>query len=60
MTAAEILAIITGVSQALPALVGVYKDVTEGKTVSKEDVQAILSQYQLNHDTFAADLAAGK
>lgn len=58
MSIAEILAIISGVSQALPSLLGLLEKATNGGTVTPADVQAALTQYGVAHTQLDADIKA--
>lgn len=59
MTLAEILAIFSGVSQALPSLLSLAQKVAGGGTVTQSDVQAALAQYGVVHSQLDADIKAG-
>lgn len=58
MTIAEILAIISGVTQALPSLLALLGKATNGGTVTQADVQAALAQYGVVHSQLDADIKA--
>jgi len=61
MSAAAILELVNALlSNAVPALIGLYDTIKSGGTVTEEQVQAILGQYTTDSSQLAADIAAAK
>lgn len=60
MTAAAIIALITGLSSAVPELLALYTRVSAGGTATAADVQAILSKYGVDRAVFVAAIAASE
>lgn len=58
MTPAAILAIIEGLTQAVPAVLALFQKASSGQPVTAADVQAALTQYGVAHTQLDADIAA--
>ena len=57
MTAEMILAIIQGLTGALPQLIDLFNTVKSGGTASATQVAAVLNQYGIDRAVFAASIA---
>jgi hypothetical protein len=58
MSAEAILALIEGLTTALPALIGLFKTATAGGTVTEAEVTAALGNYSTARAALAAAIAA--
>jgi hypothetical protein len=58
MTPAVILGLLTSLLGAAPQLLALFQQATEGKPVSANDVNAVLTQYGADHAALVAAIQA--
>lgn len=60
MNAAAIIALVTGLSSAVPELLALYTKIGATGTATAADVSAILSKYGVDRAVFVAAIAASE